>query len=103
MKKFIVIGLLVILVFLIGYRMAALREEASNSDYTAEQTFLPVTHRVHTHEHEGISCCPCGACHKKEDEEHQIDLPWYTRLTASVAVIVFIFSQLHEIIPILFG
>ncbi len=33
-------------------------------------------HKPHTHEHAGLACCPCGVCHKHdEDEDYRIQTP----------------------------
>ena len=42
-------------------------------------------HVQHTHEHAGLACCPCGLCHKhdEDDNENSIKEPaWWVRLTA---------------------
>lgn len=43
-------------------------------------------HKPHTHEHAGLACCPCGVCHKHdEDEENENaikDPAWWLRLIA---------------------
>lgn len=101
MKKFIVILLFLTLIFLVGYTFMKV---GGNNTSITEEVFLPITHQSHTHEHEGVSCCPCGGCHKKENgEDYHAEVTWYARLTACITVLVFLFSQLHEVIPMLFG
>jgi hypothetical protein len=44
--------------------------------YEEEILPMPLTHKRHEHEHEGLACCPCGGCHKHEEgEKHLMEEP----------------------------
>lgn len=51
----------------------------------------PFHHKKHEHEHEGLACCPCGGCHKYEDEEKELPEEitlWERLLSALLSVSV---------------
>ena len=43
---------------------------------------LPIIHQPHTHEHEGLACCPCGGCHKHDEGEETLpeEIPLLIRI-----------------------
>ncbi len=57
-------------------------------------------HRTHTHEHNGGGCCPCGACHKKDDEHINEELSIFTRIMSCIIAATMLFGVVHEFLSI---
>ena len=103
MKKFMLIIVCCMVVFLVGYTLVSTANKAIHGDTShTEQAFLPVEHQAHTHDHAGGGCCPCGVCHKKEEEEETTPptTSLFAQLLAGMLAIVFLSSKLLEVLPI---
>jgi ABC-type nickel/cobalt efflux system permease component RcnA len=102
MKKFILILLCCIVVFLLVYTIINSANKFINGDiYDTEHALPPVEHQSHTHDHAGGGCCPCGMCHKKEEEDEPLPTPTlFAQILAGMLAIVFLSSKLLEVLPI---
>lgn len=60
-------------------------------------------HKEHTHEHPGsIGCCPCGVCHKHDEEHSNKDLSLSAKLFSGALGLTYLISSLHEILLLIF-
>ena len=103
MKKFMLILVCCVVVFLVGYTLVSTADKFIHGNTSHnEQAFLPVEHQAHTHDHAPGGCCPCGVCHKKEDEEETTPptVSLFTQLLAGMLAIVFLSGKLLEVLPI---
>lgn len=73
--RFIILILSVCLICFVGCRDIVINNqsniEASEKDDEFDMPVAtePMKHKSHTHEHSGLACCPCGVCHKHDDDE----------------------------------
>ena len=54
-------------------------------------------HKAHTHEHAGLACCPCGVCHKHDEDDAEntiVDPPIWIRLTALATFVTVMMSAI---------
>ena len=105
--KFIILSLLVCLFCFATCKYAVIDNndniEISEKDDLFDMIVSPepMKHTSHTHEHTGLACCPCGACHKKDDDEqyehgHIEFRPWVRVMSALLSCAV-ILSVIHGI------
>lgn len=65
--------------------------------------YMNSEHRAHTHEHPGSGgCCPCGVCHKHDEEQPNEELSIWTRIISGLVGIAFLIKSLHEVLLIIF-
>ena len=78
--------------------------EDKDNDYNInDQIAILPEHKQHTHEHPGSTgCCPCGVCHKHDEEHPNEELSIWTRIISGLVGIAFLIKSLHEILPIIF-
>jgi ABC-type nickel/cobalt efflux system permease component RcnA len=103
MKKFILILVCCVAVFLVVYTLVNTTNKFLHGDiHGTEQALLPIEHQAHTHDHGGGGCCPCGVCHKKEEEDDVPPPPatLFTQILAGMLAIIFLSSKLLEVLPI---
>lgn len=105
--RFIILLLSVCLVCFVGCRDVVIDNhsniEASEKDdgFDMPVATEPMKHKPHTHEHSGLACCPCGVCHKHDDDEeyehgHVEFRPWM-RLVSALLSCTVIWAVIHII------
>lgn len=96
---FVMLILLCLLCFVVCRCIFA--ENIANKDSIDIYTPLatePMKHKVHTHEHSGLACCPCGVCHKHDDEDHQhsyVEFRRWMRLVGAILCCAVVLSIMH--------
>ena len=74
--------LVIAVLCLFTYKVAVTDPESQEP--AVEMEAIVQEHVQHTHEHAGLACCPCGLCHKHEEDEETaiVDPPLWIRLLA---------------------
>jgi hypothetical protein len=98
LKNSIWVGCLVLAIAVLGlftFKVATTDPDAMIPGYEVEAVIQE--HKPHTHEHAGLACCPCGICHKHNEDDGEntiIDPPIWIRLTALATFVTVMMSAI---------
>ena len=104
MKKLLLILLVIsVATFLMSCEHEDVQDIPNDDIMALGPVYTNSEHRQHTHEHPGSTgCCPCGVCHKHDDEQPNEELSIWTRIISGLVGIAFLIKALHEVLPIIF-
>lgn len=93
---------LIVIIALLG--LFTVKVAMTDPDAITEHTEIEAIvqeHKEHTHEHAGLACCPCGLCHKHDEEEEDENTisnpPLWVRLIALSTFVTVMMSALTGI------
>ena len=94
----------ILLIAILMISLLSCNVEDNDNDYNMnDQIAILPEHTEHTHDHPGSTgCCPCGVCHKHDEEHPNEELSIWTKLFSGFLGIIYLISSLHEILLLIF-
>ena len=92
-----IVALIVAVAFLGLFTVKAAATDPDTAANLTEVEAIVQEHKPHTHEHAGLACCPCGVCHKHNEDDGEntiVDPPIWIRLTALATFVTVMMSAI---------